>query len=264
MPIPTHAGTRSYFVFADVEPKEVMNFGVESGIPLGDDTTIEVFGHLVSFWTVTTRSDFAALRSEVQDLFDITLATYALRRLRRGENRGALPTRAVQHSWLEARDVEARANVVGTIHARYSTKPLEVDDERAADFTAAARTASKAVRIPTARIAFKDFRASLNERGDDAFLYTYRAIENVRRTYCADVVKGDGFEAKWQAMHDALGTSRTRLAPLTAAATSIRHGRASGEALDLARRRRETTLKLADRVLRAFARQIDSGRIPTA
>jgi len=32
MPIPPYEGLRTYFFFADVEPKELMTFGVEAGI----------------------------------------------------------------------------------------------------------------------------------------------------------------------------------------------------------------------------------------
>jgi hypothetical protein len=41
MPIPPYEGRRIYFFFADVEPKELMTFGVEAGIPLDDDSTLE-------------------------------------------------------------------------------------------------------------------------------------------------------------------------------------------------------------------------------
>jgi hypothetical protein len=49
IPIPPYQGRRTYFFFADVEPKELMTFGVEPGIPL-DDSTLEVLGHALAYW----------------------------------------------------------------------------------------------------------------------------------------------------------------------------------------------------------------------
>lgn len=45
MSIPPFEGPRTHFVLADVEPKEVMNFGVTASIPVDDAATIEVLGY---------------------------------------------------------------------------------------------------------------------------------------------------------------------------------------------------------------------------
>jgi hypothetical protein len=110
MPIPPQEGGRTYFFFADVEPKELMTFGVESGIQLNDDSTLEVLGHALAYWAIAEEQDVLTLRAFVQDVFDMTLAIYTLIRLGRGDRRDALRLRAELHSWLEVRGVEARAN----------------------------------------------------------------------------------------------------------------------------------------------------------
>jgi len=120
MPIPPNEGRRTYFFFADVEPKELMTFGVESGIQLDDDSTLDVLGHALAYWAIAEEQEVVTLRAFVQDVFDVTLAIYALIRLERGDRRDALRLRAELHSWLEVRGVEARANVVGTIHERHA------------------------------------------------------------------------------------------------------------------------------------------------
>ena len=72
------------------------------------------------------------LSESPEDVFDVTLAIYALIRLERGDRRDALRLRAELHSWLEVRGVEARANVVGTIHERYEAGAVrELDGPRA-------------------------------------------------------------------------------------------------------------------------------------
>ena len=57
MPIPTYEGRRTYFFFADVEPKELMTFGVEAGIQLDDDSTLEVLGHALAYWAIAEERD---------------------------------------------------------------------------------------------------------------------------------------------------------------------------------------------------------------
>ncbi len=204
MPIPTYEGRRTYFFFADVEPKELMTFGVEAGIQLDDDSTLDVLGHALAYWSIAEEQDVLTLRAFVQDVFDVTLAIYALIRLDRGDRRDALRLRAELHSWLEVRGVEARANVVGTIHERCEAGAVtELDGPRAGDFTTAATAAWRFVREPTLRLAFKDLGFSLRDRGDDAFLYAYRAVENARRFH-ADKVSATETKPVWPPLHSAL------------------------------------------------------------
>jgi hypothetical protein len=253
MPIPPYEGRRTYFFFADVEPKELMTFGVEAGIPLDDDSMLEVLGHALAYWAIAEEQDVLTLRAFVQDIFDVTLAIYALIRLERGDRRDALRLRAELHSWLEVRGVEARANAVGTIHERYEAGAVtELDGPRARDFTTAANAAWRFVREPTLRLAFKDLGFSLLDRGDDAFLYAYRAVENARRFH-ADKVSATETTPVWPPLHAALGTSEGQLQPLTDAATSIRHGDTKSAALAAARVNRDATLVLAEDVLRRLA-----------
>jgi len=255
MPIPTYEGRRTYFFFADVEPKELMTFGVEAGIQLDDDSTLEVLGHALAYWAIAEEQDPLTLRAFVQDVFDVTLAIYALIRLDRGDRRDALRLRAELHSWLEVRGVEARTNVVGTIHERYAAGAVtELDGPRARDFTTAANAAWRFVRKPTLRLAFKDLGFSLLDRGDDAFLYAYRAVETARRFH-ANKVSATETKSVWPPLHAALGTSERQLQPLTDAATSIRHGNTKSAALAAARVNRDATLVLAEDVLRRLAQR---------
>ena len=165
----------------------------------------------------------------------------------------ALRLRAELHSWLEVRAVEARANVVGTIHERYEAGAVtELDGPRARDFTTAANAAWRFVREPTLRLAFKDLGFSLRDRGDDAFLYAYRAVENAGRFHAAKVSAAETTPV-WPPLHAALGTSEAQLQPLTDAAASIRHGDTKSAALAAPRVNRDATLVLAEEVLRRLA-----------
>jgi len=94
-----------------------------------------------------------------------------------------------------------------TIHERYAAGAVtELDGPRARDFTTAANAAWRFVRKPTLRLAFKDLGFSLLDRGDDAFLYAYRAVENARRFH-ADKVSATETKPVWPPLHAALGVS---------------------------------------------------------
>jgi hypothetical protein len=90
------------------------------------------------------------------------------------------------------------------------------------------------VREPTLRLVFKDLGFSLHDRGDDAFLYAYRAVENARRFH-ADKVSATETTPVGPPLQAALVTSEGQLQPLTEAATSIRHGDTKSAALAAAR-----------------------------
>ena len=142
------------------------------------------------------------------------------------------------------------SRVVGTIHERYEAGAVrELDGPRARDFTTAANAAWRFVREPTLRLAFKDLGFSLHDRGDDAFIYAYRAVENARRFHAAKVSATETTPV-WPPLHAALGTSEAQLQPLTDAATSLRHGDTKSAALAAARVNRDATLVLAEEVLR--------------
>jgi hypothetical protein len=87
------------------------------GIQLDDDATLEVLGHALAYWAIAEEQDLLTLRAFVQDVFDVTLAIYALVRLDRGDRRDALQLRAELHSWLEVRGVEARVIIESTVRA---------------------------------------------------------------------------------------------------------------------------------------------------
>ncbi len=261
MSIPEHVGRRTFFALADLEPKDVADFGITPGIPLDEDSTLECIGHLLSYWTITDVPRLETLQATAQDVFDMAIAVYVLIRRDRGDDWRSLPERAIQHSWLELRDVEARANVVGTIHARYrqplpsGESRLEIDGPKANDFKLAALAAWRLRNVAPVRLAFRDFLFGAGQLGDDAFLYAYRAVENVRRSLGPDAVEASGRTTPdWNAMHQALGTSRAQLSDLTDAATCVRHGSEHDSGIVNARSNRKQVLALADDVMKRFLR----------
>ena len=217
-----------------------------------------MFGfRLPEYWTIAEEQDVLTLRAFVQDFFDVTLAIYALIRLDRGDRRDALRLRAELHSCLEVRGAEARASSERSTSAmRPAPSGSWTAGPRARDFTTAANAAWRFVREPTLRLTFKDLGFSLRDRGDDAFLYAYRAVENARRFH-ADKVSATETTPVWPPLHALLGTTEGQLEPLTDAATSIRHGDTKSAALAAARVNRDATLVLAEDILRRLAQHED-------
>ncbi|MGH3016582.1 MAG: hypothetical protein ACRDNN_16680, partial [Gaiellaceae bacterium] len=160
----------------------------------------------------------------------------------------AFPDRPESRTFLSATSRSERCSGP----TRSAGAVTELDRPRARDFTTAANAAWRFVREPPLRLAFKDLGFSLRDRGDDAFLYAYRAVENARRFH-ADKVSATERKPVWPPLHAALGTSEEQLRPLTDAATSIRHGDTKSAALATARVNRDATLVLAEDVLRRLA-----------
>src|SRR4051794_15026111 len=98
--IPAHAGQRTYFVFAEVEPKEAVSFGLTNGIEFERSAsrveTLEVIGHMLVWWrTAEVEQPLNVLLAQAQDLFDVTLALHALFRIHAGDARRGFARRAV-------------------------------------------------------------------------------------------------------------------------------------------------------------------------
>ena len=97
------------------------------------------------------------------------------------------------------------------------------------------------------RQALKDYVSALNDSGDDAFFYAYRAVEAVCRSVSSP--KNELQASDWRRMHAALGTSKSTIDPLTNVAKEIRHGNVTGKALAKARKSRTVVLTIARKVI---------------
>jgi hypothetical protein len=81
--------------------------------------------------------------------------------------------------WVEATSAQFDSSVVGfTVDPR---ERLPTENERSDDIRKAATLAVAAEATPSWRLAIRDIYAALQERGDDAFVFAYRAIEDVAR-----------------------------------------------------------------------------------
>lgn len=111
----------------------------------------------------------------------------------------------------------------------------------------AIRVAEAARKVPGYRLALVDVLAALRDRGDDAFVFAYRAVSDLARA-----VSASG-RVDWPALHRHLSTTeetfRERLGPLQNARDAAAHGDEGDPALVLARRNRHGLVKLARQIV---------------
>lgn len=107
--------------------------------------------------------------------------------------------------------------------------------------------AETARKLPGYRLALRDVLAALLDRGDDAFIFAYRAISDVARA-----VSKTG-RVDWPALHRHLSTTeeafRERVGSLQDARDAAAHGDETDVALILARRNRHGLIKLARQII---------------
>jgi hypothetical protein len=112
--------------------------------------------------------------------------------------------------------------------------------------------------LPAYRLAIKDVSKAIRERSDDAFVYAYRAVEDVARA-----VSG-GVEPPWPALHDHLGTDeeafKARVRGLRRARDEVAHGNDRAPDLVSAREKRNELTNEARRIVQEA--MVADDRIP--
>jgi hypothetical protein len=184
-----------------------------------------------------------AVRSphEAERMFRLIAAAYALL------TGDAFEVRVT--GWIEAVEAEWRDTIVGFAVERFSHEPPYTSPANVR-LCAAARLAVAASHAPGTRLALLDFWASVIDRGDDAFFFAFRAVEDLARHY-------GGGTKDWAALHRHCGYVRgqARLKPLTDARHAVAHGDDADSAVIKARAQRLRILNLARlTVARAFVR----------
>jgi hypothetical protein len=129
-------------------------------------------------------------------------------------------------------------------HERALTPP---DSSETVAMMRAVRVAETARKLPGYRLALRDVLSALLDRGDDAFIFAYRAISDVARAL------GESGRVDWPALHRHLSTTeeafRERVGSLQHARDAAAHGDETDVALMLARRNRHGLIKLARQIV---------------
>jgi hypothetical protein len=116
----------------------------------------------------------------------------------------------------------------------------------------AARLAIAIHPLPGWRLAVRDVHSALGgDPGDDAFVFGYRAIEDLVRAVTHRT--GELRAMDWRRLHTHLATSQDtflrRVEPLKSARDCVVHGDVSDPALEHARAHRESVLEISRRIV---------------
>ena len=185
-----------------------------SNLEIGNNLVLEVVLDNISIWGQTNR-EFGVFYKEVAEITNIIVSAFVFK-IRK-------PISFIFESWVEAKDVIAKKNMIGFILNSHGKR--KVYPERSKNNTGWKKAVYLYKNIKKLNnnhiLALKDYRAALMDTGDDAFFFAYRAIEDICRAVsgCSDVnVKA------WESMHKKLGTSKSLVVSLVDVATKIRHG----------------------------------------
>lgn len=235
----------TYFVIGRTQPTEHCTDFNPGELQLGDGWILDVYYDLICIWSADVTRPFEEEKRGIEDKVRLItdLFIFRARRLIRYE----------LQSWVEARHIQSRANMIGGYVAGDLPTAPNRKSRASASWRRAAQKATGFSHNPQVRLAVRDYIAALRDPGDDAFLFAYRAIENSCRAVSG--ATGDLSASDWEAMHRLLGTSQAYILPLTNASKDIRHGHASGSAVKRARANREELLDKARHVLELATRK---------
>lgn len=85
------------------------------------------------------------------------------------------------------------------------------------------------------RLSLKDYRQALSDRSDDAFLYAYRAVENICRIVAGSEELNN---ATWKKLRGVLNIREEDIYPLRNVSFKVRHGNFSHLIVNEARKKR--------------------------
>ncbi len=227
----------TYFFIGKLEPFEECKDFNPGELSLGDGWTLDINLDLICIWKSGVVDPFDKINPFIKELFSLIIALFIFR------SKILLKFRLT--NWIEAKEIESVKNLIGVYVSRYSQPRRNARIN--VTWKKCAHIFSKFQHHQLFRLALKDCVTSLQEEGDDSFFYAYRALENTCRAITG--AKTDITKQHWEQMHKKVGTCKTLIDPLTAAALDIRHGNISGTGLENARKNRKQVLGISRNVL---------------
>ncbi|GEM_PF-5563590 len=229
----------TYYVIGKLSPEDDCRDFNPGEIAIGDGWILDIFHAGISVWKAGERQSFGDVKQLMLDAMETAVVCFNLIT--------DLKLKFTNQSWLEARGVVSKTNVIGWFMPRMDSRwtfdtKAEVNDiwRRIGPFVFPINASFYH------KMALRDYQRCADTAGDDAFFYAYRMLEDVRR---AATNKFDA-ENNWREMHDNLGTSEKDLEPLTDVSTKVRHGQVHDQIVKDARGKRDELLKLGIDVLK--------------
>lgn len=234
--------TSGFWFYGRLHPADqVLPFNVQE-VPVENGVALEITWDGIAAWS---RPGTLSMKEpgEASQLFRLVVGAYAL-----------LTCRSLDWSldgWVEAKEATFSSTVVGFRLARGNAELTMADD--ATDNVTMRRAAELAVAVrrkPSYRLALRDVHAATREDGEDAFVFAYRAVEDVARAVSG---AGDLRARDWAKLHRTLRTSRDafmdRLEALKTARDLVVHGNEQDERLARMRLKRDEIVNVGRMVV---------------
>lgn len=236
----------SYFFIGRLSDSTSRFYILEEVLPM--DFRFEVYMDSVYIWG-TTDLPFDKLLPIVIDIYKTLVAAYIFKTNK--------PISVTLNNWVEAQGVTARRNMIGWFVP--PTHTLGKVSSRRSKINTPWKKAALFVRNQNKfradhRLALKDYSTAITEPSQDAYLFAYRAIEDVCRAINGGV---DELESDhWDKFQKRLNISKASIDPLKEVADKIRHGNNLHTLVKKAEQNREKFILIAHDVLSREFKQI--------
>jgi hypothetical protein len=229
--------TSAFWFHGRLRPTAATRFNVEE-FEIAKGVRLEVFHDGIAVWSKPGASAVTTIE-DAGDLMRLVTAAY-----------GLISGVALDFSlegWVEATDARFSGTVVGFgVDPRGHDPHMPKRSNRSVDMKKAAGLACAVRHLPGWRLAVRDVHAALRDGGDDAFVFAYRALEDVARA-----VSGQSDQlrsADWAQLHRLLGTTSAaflgRIGPLHDARRAAGHGNEADPKLRTARANRAAVIAI--------------------
>lgn len=225
-----------------------------SDVEVGDGARLEIGWEGIGLWASPGHRSFKQ-PGEATSLFRTVVGAWAAMS-------GTALTVAVE-GWVEAHHAEFLDATMGWFSNRPGAAAQALPDtEISRNMRSACELAVRVRSSAAYRLALRDIHSALSDTEDDAFVFAYRALEDIARAVTGSV--GQLRDSDWAALHERLGQeaaeARAEIEPLRLARNAVVHGTKDNEALFVAHQRRaELLLDARRRVLRALASDPELG-----
>lgn len=216
--MPFGDNSSAWWFYGRLRPAVATRFNVQE-IEVQPGVRLEILHDLIGVWARPGPFTINGLR-EVEELFALVTGAYAL-----------ITRLALDWSldgWVEATQAQIKGTTMGVIVDQRGHDPdLPPDEEPSISMRRAAELAVAVREWPGYRLALRDVHAAYHTQSDDAFVFAYRAIEDIARGM--SLRRGDLRPADWKHLHTILGTTKERfqdgyVSDLKAARDAVGHG----------------------------------------
>lgn len=210
--------------------------------PLLDGFHLEIYLDGIALW-VNTDKPFKRLYPEVKEIFNLIVSAFVFKTEK--------PLGYTLNNWVESKKVISSENIIGWVFPHFTPlKPLRKNARESLPWRKAAwlyRNLSNGNN--NHRLALKDYRAALSDTTQDAFLFAFRALEDV----CRAVTDAEEiYEPEWNQMHNTLKTTSTeryKIMDLTKISAKVRHGNVNHKIVPRSKKKKDEYLEVVHKTL---------------